>query len=90
MLHKHPKIVKMIPLFFILVVLILMYAGSVQRAERQELNDRVTKENNTYVRAITCIVSVVPGQRTPEYVQNCYDQAEKAHGYKIDHYGHAK
>lgn len=46
-------------------------------------------KNNTKNRAMLCIVSVAPTQRSPEYVRDCYSQAEEANQINIERYGDA-
>lgn len=45
------------------------------------------KQNNTYLRAMACFVSVPASERTPEYIKYCYEKAENTTGAKIDRYG---
>lgn len=46
--------------------------------------------NQYYNRATNCFAATSPTKRTPEYVKECYDQAEKATGVKAERYGDAK
>lgn len=49
---------------------------------------RISKENNTYHRTVACILSVPLATRTPEYIDRCYDQAEKVNSVKVDRFNH--
>ena len=50
----------------------------------------ISRENQTYLHANSCVVSVSPTRRTPEYVKACYDQAEAHTGLEVTRYGDSK
>jgi hypothetical protein len=58
--------------------------------QTQLTNREIAYENQTYLKANACIISVSPTTRTPEYVKGCYDQAEKEMHVTIQRYGNAK
>jgi len=53
-------------------------------------NYRTGLVNQTYQRATNCFAATSPPNRTPQYVKDCYDTAEKATGVKVERYGDAK
>lgn len=46
--------------------------------------------NQTYLRASNCFTAVPASDRTAEWVNICYDKAEKATGTKVERYGAEK
>ena len=47
---------------------------------------RIGRENNTYHRTVSCILSVPLATRTPEYITRCYDRAEKVNDITVDRF----
>ncbi len=46
----------------------------------------VAKENQTYNRYISCVLSVTPDQRDPAKIDYCWLQSEKDTGIKVKRY----
>lgn len=63
----------------ILFTLVLIYMTQFQ-------NRSVALVNQTYQRATVCFLSVAPSKRTDQYIDKCYDQAEKETGQKVHRY----
>lgn len=77
----------MLLLFASFLITVKMQADQRRAVDR---NYRTGLVNQTYLRSIDCKSSVSPTQRTPEYVKECYNQAEKATSVTVERYGHGK
>jgi hypothetical protein len=53
-------------------------------------NREVTRVNQTYNRATVCFLAVPPMERTEDYIEHCYEQAESATGKTIERFREAK
>lgn len=80
----------------ILVVIGILMLGAYfynlqKTAERQANNvaiqSELARKNNTYLRTVSCILSVPLATRTPEYIDNCYTRAEKVTHQDVDRFG---
>lgn len=61
---------------------------SLQLNNRQELltNRHNGLVNQTYVRTTNCFLAVPADQRTAQWINSCYNRAEKSTGMKVERY----
>ena len=69
------------------LAMLLIIGGNALNKAAVEKNREIGRQNNTYLRVMTCIASVSPTERSPAYVTHCYNQAEHQTGVKITRYG---
>jgi hypothetical protein len=75
-------------LVLIVIGVALVFGGNLANKAATEKNRGIGLQNNTYNRIMVCIASVTPAERTPAYVKQCYDEAEKQTGVKVTRFGH--
>ena len=84
---KNKLLMKLIPFILTFVPLILVaYAINANR-NQTERNRREALVGQTYNRATNCFQAIPAKERTTEYIQSCYDTAEKSTGVKVERYG---
>lgn len=76
----------MIPVVFILMGILIVWAGIERNQRLTNRNNNTGLTNQFYTRATNCFAAVTPTQRTPEHVKWCYDEAERATGVKGERY----
>lgn len=68
-------------------VLFLILTGLNANRIATDKSNETGRENNTYLRTVACILSVPLGERTDDYISNCYLKAENKSGTNVDHFG---
>lgn len=53
-------------------------------------NRQIGYQNQAYQRINSCIISVNPVVRTPEYVKSCYERVQGELNLTVKHYGDAE
>lgn len=86
-LAKRKKLTQAIPYIFVAIGLLFVYTAFTSVVTQGQRNYEATLRSQTYTRATNCFVAVPAAKRTAEYIKSCYEQAEKATGKVIDHYG---
>lgn len=79
-----------IPFLVVLAGIFIIYTAVISNTNDQTNNHGTGIENNTYLRVMTCIASVNPTKRTPDYVKLCYAEAEKHNGIEVTRFGDGK
>lgn len=78
--------------FTVLVILCasVIIAGLAVIFWTQMGNRQIGYQNQAYQRINSCIISVNPVLRTPEYVKSCYDRVEGELSLTVERYGDAE
>lgn len=77
----------LLPMLAIGLGVFLVLLGNMANKAATEKNRGVGLSNNTYLRIMTCIASVSPTKRTPEYTKSCYETAEGQTGVHVTRFG---
>lgn len=67
-------------------LLVLAFAVSSNR-KQTEKNRLQSLRGQTYSISTNCFLAVPADNRTTNYIQECYDKAEKVTGFKIERFG---